>query len=283
MIIVKLQGGLGNQLFQYSFAYALAHRFKIKCYFDTSHYGYANSRRLELELLGIKVNTKNILSRIVNYSGKNILIKWLQIYFSFIVEKQLKFTYSNIILGKNVKIYFDGYWQSQYYFINHRNELLKHFVFPSLKSRIAIELMASIKSQCSIAVHVRRGDYLTDTSGLFASCEFAYYEAAFKIFSTKYPLAVFFVFSDDLEWCRQNFQSNITKFVFVSGTDRSSSVEDLYLMSICQHNIIANSSYSWWAAWLNQNPNKFVVAPKKWFKDNSVDTSDLYPPEWILI
>jgi len=140
-----------------------------------------------------------------------------------------------------------------------------------------------IKEKNSVSLHIRRGDYLTmqkaiDTIGV---CPLDYYDKAIREITRKIKNPTFFIFSDDINWVKENLKTN-SPTIFVSG-GKLKDYEELILMSKCKHNIIANSSFSWWGAWLNNNPNKIVIAPKKWFKDTSKNTRDLIPESWLKL
>ena len=135
----------------------------------------------------------------------------------------------------------------------------------------------------SVSLHVRHGDYVTnaDTNSFHGVCSLDYYKNAVSKIKQEMPLP-FFIFSDDIIWAKENldFIGNMT---FIEYNGATPDHEEMYLMSLCQHNIIANSSFSWWGAWLNQNPNKIIIAPQNWFNDVSLDTKDLIPNEWIRL
>jgi hypothetical protein len=145
-------------------------------------------------------------------------------------------------------------------------------------------LSVKIKNEESVSIHVRRGDYISipKNNELYETCSESYYSEAMNLVKAKFPNAVFYVFSDEPEWFRKNVKVNVP-LVYVTHNVGEKSYEDLILMSQCKHNIIANSSFSWWGAWLNDNKNKVVIAPQKWFKDKSKDTKDLIPQKWIQL
>jgi hypothetical protein len=131
---------------------------------------------------------------------------------------------------------------------------------------------------------VRRGDYVTSpkTNSVHGTCSLEYYYDSFNLIEKQHKNSHYFIFSDDIEWCKQNLEFIKNKtFIELSANERDH--EEMYLMSQCKHNIIANSSFSWWGAWLNQNPDKMVIAPKKWFHDQQINTNDLIPDTWIRI
>ena len=145
------------------------------------------------------------------------------------------------------------------------------------------EMAAQIDARKSVSLHVRRGDFVNNpqTFSHHGVCEPGYYREAIGKIKEQHTDLEVFVFSDDMDWAKANITTDLP-VTFVNGAGRQD-FEDLYLMSLCRHNIIANSSFSWWGAWLNPNPEKIVVAPARWFNDKNTDTKDLLPPEWVKL
>jgi hypothetical protein len=143
--------------------------------------------------------------------------------------------------------------------------------------------MESVQGPDSVAVHVRRGDYvsLKQAAHFHGLCDMDYYRAAMATLNQKYSGLKYFVFSDDITWCRSQF-GNTGQISFIEDESDKRSSQDLFIMSACRHQVIANSSYSWWAAWLKDSSGD-VIAPKNWFSDPSINTSDLYPGKWIRL
>jgi len=248
MIIVKLMGGLGNQMFQYAYGFALAKRKKTNLSMDISFFSEKNSatpRIFELEQLCI--TQKNI-------GQKPFLIK---------IPK----------IGNRLKPflnYFEGYFQCEKYFADCAKEIRKEFQF---KEKL------QIPEGNTVAIHIRRGDYIK-FADIHLVCTPIYYENAIAYVQSKVENPIFYVFSEDLEWVKQNI--NIpSNSVFVDYNPNLPSSHDMQLMSLCKHQIISNSSYSWWAAWLNQNSGKIVVAPDKWFA-NGMET-DIYTDNMVRV
>ena len=192
--------------------------------------------------------------------------------------------------GKNV--YLEGYWQSEKYFKEIEYIIRKDLIIkPNLKGRNK-DIAKKIVSENSISLHIRRGNYVANPEifKVHGTCEQEYYYEAIDYITENVKEPYFYIFSDEIEWAKDNFKIEYAHtFVDINiGFDGENyqdekNYEDLRLMSLCKHNIIANSSFSWWGAWLNQNPEKIVIAPKKWFNDESLDTSDLIPNSWIRI
>lgn len=179
--------------------------------------------------------------------------------------------------------YLAGYWQSPRYFLEHESEIREDFTFKQSLSGPNCSLAEKITSTHSVSLHVRRGDYVSNTKS-FAKhgvCSLDYYRRAIGRMNKVNSSAVFYIFSDDLEWVRKNLDLT-GQCVFVDHNQNTKSYIDMQLMSLCQHHIIANSSFSWWGAWLNPSPVKIVLAPRQWFADIT-NTQDLLPSEWIRI
>jgi len=258
MIITKIQGGLGNQMFQYAFGKNLATKYNKKLYCDISFYQYQSLRSFSLkEFQNIDLDTSidNSKFNFPNYKIND------------------EFNYKEISEPKNFSYYLDGYWQSEKYFKESESVIRKQFK-PNRFLFEKISETSGLDSK-SISIHIRRTDYVT-SNGYHPVQTIEYYKKALDIIGEYDNL---FVFSDDIKWCRENLKfDNMT---FVEG---SSEIEDLYLMSLCKDNIIANSSFSWWGAWLNVNPDKKVIAPKKWFgSQTNLNDSDIIPTDWIKI
>lgn len=143
---------------------------------------------------------------------------------------------------------------------------------------ITIKIMDYIQSVNSVSIHFRRGDYIGNR--IHETDKTEYYKEALNIIQSKVENPVYFVFSDDINWIRENFKTSFETH-YIDFNDSESNYEDLKLMSSCKHNIIANSSFSWWGAWLNSNPDKIVISPKKWFNDDMLNYEDVIPQSWI--
>ncbi len=304
MIIIKLQGGLGNQMFQYAAALSLAGKLGDDLKLDiTTALGKGVIERSavtrEYELGKFNVSAKIATApEIVNLRGKaihrwNLLARAKRkIRRRFgkrlaLLQKHGYYYYeSDYIFDKKFfslrgELYLDGYFQSYKYFEDIAALLRQEFMIKPQSCK-AIKLQSGEKlSQKNVSVHIRRGDYVTDqkTNLHHGMCSLDYYERAMKFVASKIANPQFYIFSDDLDWCKANLKTE-HQLEFVDWCQ--SAPEEIMLMSKCAHNIIANSSFSWWGAWLNHNPEKIVVAPKKWFNVNK-DTSDLIPLTWIKL
>ncbi|MBD1386775.1 alpha-1,2-fucosyltransferase [Mucilaginibacter rigui] len=286
MIIVKLQGGLGNQMFQYAAAAGLN---KGKICLDLSFLRKHNkstptftARKFELAVFpNLKANLVNRLvsktldsRKVIHRLIKKMLFPGLTTITDATENKQA----AGQRIGHKT-IYLDGYFQNENNFKHIRQELLKRFEFPVLKGPA---LTWSKKIQIddnSVSIHVRRSDYLKPhVNNFHGVLPLSYYQKAKSIIAGKIKAPQYYIFSDDPEWCAANFSFPDNPALIIKNT--SNAWEDMCLMSQCKHHIIANSSYSWWAAWLNQNENKIVIAPDKWFVQ---EPADIVPETWIKI
>lgn len=283
-------GGLGNQMFQYAAAYALSKRNNSSLQLDLSFVkemrnekNFTN-RDFELKVLNANIISVNpLVLKIVKTCNR--LFERLKLKSRVIKayhEKGLAFEKSFLTLTGNY--YLIGYFQSEKYFLAYRVDMLKAFSFKYPLVGENLYLSQLITSHNSIAVHVRRGDYVSkkevnDFHGVLAM---DYFSTAMEFIRQKVQAPFFYFFSDDPEWVKENLGSSSESLV-INHNHGFESYRDLQLMSLCKHNIIANSSFSWWAAWLNQNPDKMVIAPQNWFKDKTIDTSNLIPKTWITL
>jgi hypothetical protein len=216
---------------------------------------------------------------------KGSIKKICSIVFSITVIKEQKLSYDDSVKQDFHGIcFYDGYWQSELYFKQHRKILLKELhVAPNLNSDDKV-LMKKISDSESIAVHIRRGDYIAnaEVSSVHGVSLAAYYIDAIKWMRANISNPAFYIFSDDPVWVAQHYHG-LPDVVIAANQSLRTPQEDLYLMSVCKHQIIANSSFSWWAAWLNENQNKKIIAPSQWFKTNALSNKDLIPDDWIRI
>jgi hypothetical protein len=190
--------------------------------------------------------------------------------------------YDPKLISLKGNVFLKGYWQSYRYFQAYQNQIKKDFEFLNLPNKTNQALLKKIHTTESVAVHVRRGDYANHsaTNAYHGLTPKSYYQQAYKLIAKKITHPTFYFFSDDPEWVRNHLQ--IKAKAYYIGHNQECPHEDLRLMSACKHQIIANSSFSWWGAWLNQNPRKIVINPKKW---NNVirSTADLIPKSWIKL
>lgn len=277
LVITHLIGGLGNQMFQYAAGLSLASRTNSTLKLDTSDF---ETYKLHEYSLG----NWNISAE----SASRDEIKFLKTR-KFFILKSKKFSesglqYNPALFKQEPPVYISGYWQTEKYFKTIRNSLLQEFVPKKTISTYSQSVLNQItSSSCSVSLHVRRGDYLlSQNQKIHGVCGLDYYEAAIELLEKSHNDITFFVFSDDILWAKDNLKIS-SKKIWVDGNDSSRNFEDIHLMSKCSHNIIANSSFSWWGAWLNNNQDKKVIAPKAWFQSPKMDIRDLCCPEWILL
>lgn len=277
MIIARLQGGLGNQLFEYALGRALALKNSTDLALDLSQYAKDKQRHYMLDGFSInaRIATTTEIGRLI---GDNRFTKKLRalLGLSHLVHEPHFAFYPKALEAKDPS-YLDGYWQSEKYFTAIAPTLRKEIVLDKPLSEGAAGIATEIREGTSVSIHIRRGDY---HQSQFAVCSIDYYTRAIEFIRTKVADPHFFIFSDDTMWTQENL--TVPDATFVSGHGISDA-EELVLMSYCKHNIVANSSFSWWGAWLNQNKEKIVVAPKKWFILDVHDTKDLLPVEWSTI
>ena len=283
MIKVKIIGGLGNQMFQYAVAKALAVKNNTEVSVNISAFGSYTVHPLSLDKLSCncKFDSRgNFLSKIMNLPYfRNTFSKFghiLNVY----IEKGLSYNAELFNSNKDVSLF--GYFQSEKYFLNIRDILLNEFSLSAPLGKHEATVENRITKSESVAIHIRRGDYISDKSAnsVHGTCESAYFINALSHLEKSHLLSsasVLFVFSDDIEWCQDNLSFGY-QTVFVKGNSARPEV-DIHLMSKCKHQIISNSTFSWWGAWLNTNPNKCVVAPLQWFK-KSHDSNDIVPEKW---
>ena len=186
----------------------------------------------------------------------------------------------------NGKAYLQGFWQTEKYFIEFEDQIRKDFAFKSPLNEKNSQLVKQISETNSVSIHLRRGNYVSDpsTSVVHGTCDLEYYRNAAKLVAEKIGDPVFYIFSDDPEWVKENLIVDFPS-VYVNHNSGKEGYNDMRLMSHCKHNIIANSTFSWWGAWLNENREKIVVAPKKWFAKETFqqNVQDLYPDGWIKL
>jgi hypothetical protein len=298
MIIVRLSGGLGNQMFQYAAARRLAHIHGTVLKLDTSRLDRTNPldtpREYELGCFRITAGkaAAGECETCENLGKKrlNPVYRLLQ-KFGFLPSKsgfryyrESRFSFDGRVLRLPDNICLDGYWQSEKYFRDIRDIITAEFTLPAGPVGMNLRLAEQMAACNSVSLHVRRGDYIANPAAAcyHGTCGIGYYSGAIEEIKKRVALPHLFVFSDDPEWTVTNLKSDIP-VTFISHNDTSQGGEDLILMSLCKHNIIANSSFSWWGAWLNRNPDKTVIAPAKWFEDPAIDTKDLIPEGWVRL
>jgi len=293
MIIVKLMGGLGNQMFQYAAARRLSNVNNVPLKFDLDWFEDHSTdikREYELNIFNIQaeIATPDEIGNLKEPAGKPPLFsrikKKLQLNHKQTHIRQKHYHFDPDILKLGSNIYFEGYWQSEKYFKDINDIIRKEFTLKPEPDRLNRKMADSIRSSDSISLHVRRGDYISNeiTNKYHGTCSPEYYNNTIEIITSKVKTPHFFVFSDEPEWTKENLDIKYPA-TYIDHNGPENAYEDLRLMSLCKHHIIANSSFSWWGAWLNPSPDKIVIAPSKWFSDSSINTNDLIPGNWIRI
>ena len=298
MVIVKLMGGLGNQMFQYALARHISMRHNSELKMDLSflldrtprdNFVY---RDYDLGIFNVVESFATIddVRKIINTKSSGIKNKIIKISKSFkinlepknVAEDGIFYNYGKFypsILDQAGDIYLDGYWQSENYFKDIESVIRKDFSFKESFDERVSDLANTISLHNSVFVNIRRGDFVNNA--FHGTLGNDYYFDAVKKMKEKIKDPVFYVFSDDIDWCKQNLdlgcELNFIGHDF-AGVKFSSY---LHLMSLCKHSVIANSSFAWWAAWLNANPEKIVIAPKQWYADENANKCDIVPESWI--
>ena len=285
MKIVKLMGGLGNQMFQYMFGQYLSKKYNEKIYYDVEFFKhYSESEKLEIrniELLKFNFDIEIVDYKkypFLNYNNRKekfiYLLKGLlslnRNTFNFVSDS--KFT----LISKVFSIFFRnnyyiGYWQAYRYILD------LEFKLKDSQNLINTKVKEKILNSNAVSIGVRRGDYVKLGAII---CDIEYYKKAINLIYKKLDNPVFYIFSDDIEWWRKNIKLS-DKYFFVEA-NKDTPFENMELMSLCKHNIISNSTYEWWGAFLNKNKQKIVIYPKKW-KFYETKKNKLIPSEWIKI
>lgn len=281
MNIIEMSGGLGNQMFQYALYLSfIAKGIDVKL--DTSFYKDKNQtlRKLEIsKFTNVIIKEATRIEVIKNKGFSNRVLKSL--YFGNNYVENLDKGYQPEIFDLE-NAYISGYWQCEKYFKDIRSYILNAFDFEvAMRNASIFELCEKIKTMNAVSLHIRRSDYLNEANYKIYGdiCTKQYYENAISYIRKRIKEPHFFVFSDDIEWCKKNSLLN-EKMTFVdsSGWDN---VTDMYLMTLCKYHIIANSSFSWWGAWLGVNEDKLVIAPEKWF--NNHEHTDMICEDWVRL
>jgi len=297
MIIVKLSGGLGNQMFQYACGRALSNLYNVPLKLDHTFLedklkpgitprdyelsAFAIDKKItQTELREIGLHEATTAPYKTKFSFKRLVSGY-----KFYTQKDLRF--NEIIFEQGPNAYISGYFQNEKYFVDIAALIRTDFTFIPTTSKENISLANRIESsENAVSVHVRRGDFLfAGNEKVHFTCTPEYYMKAFSIIKSKIQNPEFFIFSDDdPQWIKDNLKFD-APFELIGNQNQGKGYEDMRLMSLCKHQITANSSFSWWAAWLNNNPNKMVVTPKHWVSlpAMEIQLSDIVPSGWIRI
>lgn len=292
MIIVKMQGGLGNQFFQYALGRRLSLDRKTTLKLDLSWYATQSSRSYQLDRYRVhaepatRAEVQNLTHKLDldTYSiAFRLAQRLLPAYRRRSIYEQRRGFDPNILQRTPRNAYLDGYWQSENYFDKIGELLHSEFRLIEPLHPLNAGYAEQICSSPAVSLHVRRGDYLNSKfSRIYHLCDESYYRRAMDLILNKIPQAHFYIFSDDMDWVKHNLASG-SQFTYVENNEVNRDWETVYLMSQCRHHIIANSSFSWWGAWLCENPEKMVIAPEKWFIAPESSDTALIPDSWSRI
>lgn len=292
MVISQILGGLGNQMFQYAAGRALSLATQQPFLLDLRGFEtYALHQGFEIErVFAAPVKPANAadMRAILGWRAGKLTHKVLKRIKSPLLRGPLlaiepHFNYWSGLRAGGAPRYMMGYWQSEKYFKDFEQTIRADFSFKTPLTGQNLETAVRMQGCQSVSLHVRRGDYVThaQTAKILNVCSLTYYRNAITHIAERLSKCRFFVFSDDLQWVRDNLEIPFpADYIDVNRGMRS--YIDMQLMSLCRHHIIANSSFSWWGAWLNPDSDKMVIAPSKWFR-NGLDDSDLIPPQWIRL
>jgi len=284
VLIIRVAGGLGNQMFQYALYRSLINKGR-DAYIDLNWFRKNNIHN------GYEL--KRVFNIIVNKSTDKMVELLDGDDFSIIgkMKKKLHLTTDKIYYAEGEKAliyipeifsfenkYLSGYWQSEKYFWDLKNDIKKDFTFPAINDFNNMKLMEEMRKVNSVSVHVRRGDYQSEK--LFKNiCNADYYKRALYLIDRIVKDAKIYVFSNDIKWCKDVFSDyNVN---YVENNVKNNSYIDMHLMSLCKHHIVANSTFSWWGAWLGEYENTYVIAPQRWH--NGKMSEDIIPKRWIRI
>lgn len=293
MIISQIIGGLGNQMFQYAAGRALSFKRHTRLKLDVSafgnyrlHHGFTLTQAFDApcdiasdsdvrEVLGCRAN-RLIRAALQRFPGIHLGAK------RFMREPHVHY-WSGFDNAPD-DCYLSGYWQSERYFYEFAEAIRSDFSFRPAVDPVNIQLIREISELPAVSLHVRRGDYVSNPKAaqVHGTCGVEYYARAIDYIAARVSNIHLFIFSDDLEWAVRNLPLESWPYTCVGNNTGQESWRDMHLMSLCRHNITANSSFSWWGAWLNSNPEKIVVAPSRWFASRH-DASDVIPSTWIRL
>lgn len=276
-VIAELTAGFGNQLFSYACAYSLAKKKHADLYINTYMADNGMSRKLGIDKLNITYQEritykykKDILNRaIFNKIRRHHAIGWK----TKIYQEKQNYVYDSQLALQEGDIMLSGYWQTDKYFREYRKDLLQLFTPKQLSERAKATITEIHGMKNSVAVHIRRGDYLQVNAYIGPE----YFSDAMGVIEEKLGNVEYCFFSDDIDWVKEHFGEK-ENYHFISGQEDMSDIDEFFCMVECEHDIIANSTFSWWAAYLNQNSEKIVLAPKV-----AMWGGDFYPEEWITL
>lgn len=286
-IVVKIKGGLGNQMFQYAIGYSLSKKTEKNIIYDTSY--YSQRHIINTEGRPYALNHFKCQPTIQNQRGIKqfylFLMDGITRIFPRISRTYIRDSAADnieLVINKKRDAYLDGYWQNEKYFKEVESEIQNQFTVIDGIDDTNQYWLNTIKKTNSVCLHVRRGDYVSNplANKHYGTCSLEYYKMAISYMNSHLSEPVYYVFSDDMEWVKENLPID-GHVCYMDHNDNSKNYDDLRLMYSCKHFIIANSSFSWWGAWLSQNANKIVIAPKRW--NNDAVQPDIVPERWIRL
>lgn len=292
MIIVQLNGGLGNQMFQYAAGRERSLSHKVPLLLDLSAFRKFPSRSYRLGYFNIHADIAQDeeVARFWPDSAQGLFARALSLpdyfkpWYARAIVREPHFQYDPDIKKTGPDAYLLGVWQSEAFFNEITPVIRKDFTLNTPLDEKNTQMTDAIDRCESVSIHVRRGDYVSDqkTHAFHGTCSEDYYQAAISNVGERVRNPHFFIFSDDPHWAETNLKIPYPSTVVdINGPEKD--YADLILLSRCRHHIIANSSFSWWGAWLSKNPEKTVIAPKRWFAVSTMNTDDLIPQSWIRL
>ena len=292
LVISKIIGGLGNQMFQYAAGRALAERHGVPLCLDLSGFqGYRLHQGFELNrVFRCETSTADtdLLRTQLGWRAGRLAQRILRrppfaIFRGRRLVVEPHFHYWAGIFDAPCDCYLNGHWQSEKYFKGIEKIIRSDFTFRTEPEGENEELARQIAGTQAVSLHVRRGDYVSDakTRAVLNLCSLEYYQSAIRLIAEQVEHPHFYIFSDDIDWVKSNLMLTFP-CSFIDYNRGKESYNDMRLMSLCRHHIIANSSFSWWGAWLGKNPEKIVMASRRWFVDGRSDR-DLVPDKWVRL
>ena len=282
-IRIKLSGGLGNQMFQFAAGYAVARKNNVELSLDLKRFNHRSDHDgFQLQYVFDIYSKVNLLNNPANFRFLNLKEMLNKINISYHKFKEPHFHYAHEMLNIPKHSLLNGYWQSELYFNSYSQEIRKIFSFCNKLDKKNLLIANDIDKNNSISIHIRRGDYLLKQNKNLHTDLSEYYTKAIQDSAKYFNDPKFFIFTDDPLWVTDNFNIDFSHSI-VDVNNGEKSFFDMHLMSLCKANITANSSFSWWGAWLNNNRNKIIYTPKNWFNDKSICTDDLIPNGWKIL
>lgn len=285
MKIVNIIGGLGNQMFQYALLVGLRETLHEDIFVDDSNFKtYQLHNGLELERIFpiVLKRSEKVIPHIKNLTLSRYVYHFFHSFCQKGMYEYLDFRYNDEVYSKKVfDCYYSGYWHNYRYVMPFREKLLKEFDFSIPLEDVNEKIKQKMLAGQSVGIHVRRGDYLKEKQ-YQGICEIDYYQKSIELLKEKFDVPTFYIFSNDMDWCKDNLGPIVGERVeYVDWNKGKESYRDMQLMTYCKGLIIANSSFSWWGAFLNQIKDKLIIAPRHW--KNAKYDLEIQMPEWTLV